>query len=121
MPTEITFDADTMLKQLAEVQQNFANLPQDTSTTFVEWQREDMHRKYPKVDGDGLSVSTEIFPRSQLVRPKSPTARKSIRRRAAVAVGRPHAGSHRPILRPELFDMLTVRMCDMIKRAMTWL
>ena len=121
MPFEIKVDADACLKQFDQVIKNVADLQTETTTTFIAWQTEDMHRKFPKVDGEGLSVSTEIFPRSQLKRPKSLTPRKSIRRRAVIAAGRAApGGTKRPVLRPELFDKLKDRMVEMVKEAFTW-
>jgi hypothetical protein len=121
VPFEIKVEADATLKQFDELMKNIADLQTDTSTTLFNWQAEDMHRHFPKVDGSGLSVSTTIYPRSQLRRPKSLTPRKSIRRRSIIAAGRAApGGTHRPILRPELFDKLKERMIDMVKEACTW-
>lgn len=120
MPFEIKVDADAMLKQFDELTKNIAGLEQETSVTFIAWQSEDMHRKFPRVDGSGLSVSTEIFPRSQLPRKKNLThPGKSLRRRSTIAASRP-GGQHKPILRPELFEKLKERMTEMIKEACTW-
>jgi hypothetical protein len=119
MPFEITVDADGALKQLDEIARRLADLEQQTSNTFLVWQRDDLHRHFPKVEGSGLSVSTTIYPRSRLRRDK-PEARKSVRRRARIAAGRP-GGHHRPILRPELFQQLRDRMVEMCGEAMTWL
>jgi hypothetical protein len=118
VPFEIKVEADATLKQFDELTKNIAGLEQETTTTFLAWQTEDMHRHFPKVEGSGLSVSTVIYPRSQLKRAKSLTPRKSIRRRSIIAAGRPT--SHRPILRPELYDKLKDRMVEMIKEACTW-
>lgn len=118
MPFEVKLDADAVLKQFDELTKKLGDLERETTTTFVAWQREDMHRKFPKVEGSGLSVSTSIFPRSRLRRTKNLAGGKSTRRRSIIAAGRP--GSHRPILRPELFDKLKDRMTEMVKEAVTW-
>jgi hypothetical protein len=121
VPFEIKVEANETFKQFDEVMKNIADLDTKTSETFIAWQRDDMHRKFPKVDGSGLSVSTEIFPRSQLPRRKNLSGGKSVRRRSAIAAGRPNAsGQHKPILRPELFDKLKERMIAMVKEACTW-
>jgi hypothetical protein len=121
VPFEIKVDADACLKQFDELTKNIADLQTETSTTFFNWQAEDMHRHFPKVEGSGLSVSTTIYPRSQLTRPKNLTPRKSVRRRSIIAAGRAApGGTKRPILRPELFDKLKERMIDMVKEAFTW-
>ena len=120
MPFEIKVDADECLKQFDELMKNIADLEQETTTTFLAWQLADMHRHFPKVDGSGLSVSTTIYPRSQLRRYRQPRAR-SVRRRSIIAAGRASpGGTHRPILRPELFDKLKDRMIEMVKEACIW-
>ena len=121
MPFEIKVDADQCLKQFDELIKSVADLDGETAETFTAWQRDDMHRKFPKVEGSGLSVSTTIYPRSQLPRRKNLTGGKSVRRRSAIAAGRPNAsGQHKPILRPELLDQLKERMIAMVKEAFTW-
>lgn len=120
MPFEVKVDADKTLQQFDELTKNIAALEQETSVTFTAWQSEDMHRKFPKVEGTGLSLSTTIYPRSQLPRKKNLThPGKSLRRRATIAASRPGA-QHRPILRPELFEQLKERMIAMVKEACTW-
>ena len=122
MPFEIKVEATGTLKQFDEVTKNIADLDTKLTETFIAWQRDDMHRKFPKVDGSGLSVSTEIFPRSQLPRRKNLTGGgKSVRRRSVIAAGRPSGGGqHKPILRPELYDQLKERMMTMLKEACAW-
>jgi hypothetical protein len=121
VPFEIKLEADGALKQFDELLKNIADLETETSTELFNWQAEDMHRHFPKVDGSGLSVSTTIYPRSQLPRRKNPTGGNSVRRRSIIAAGRARpGGSHRPILRPELFEKLKERMIDMVKKACTW-
>ena len=121
MTFEIKVDADKTLQQFDALTKNIADLETQMPATFTDWQREDMHRKFPKVDGSGESISTTIYPRSQLRRTKNLTGGQSVRRRSAIAAGRPGpGGSHRPILRPELFDQLCKRMLDMLKEACTW-
>lgn len=117
---EIKVDADGTLKQFDELTKNIADLETETTQTFNDWQREDMHRHFPKVDGSGLSVSTTIYPRSQLPRKKNLRGGNAVRRRAIIAAGRASAGTHRPILRPELFEKLKDRMIEMVKKACTW-
>jgi hypothetical protein len=120
VPFDIKVEADATLKQFDALTKNIADLQTETTTTFLAWQSEDMHRKFPKVEGSGLSVATTIYPRSQLRRTKNLTGGKSVRRRSVIAAGRPAPGSKRPILRPELFDQLKERMIDMVKEAFTW-
>lgn len=123
MPFEVKIDADACLKQFDQVIKNVADLATETTTTFTAWQGEDMHRKFPKVDGGGLSVSTTIYPRSQLKRTGNDKSRhrvRSIRQRSIVAASRPSPGNPKPILRPELYEKLKDRMVEMVKEAFTW-
>jgi hypothetical protein len=115
---ELKIEADATLKQIDELMHRLSGLEQETPAEFEAWQREDMHRHFPKVEGSGLSVSTMIYPRSRLPHKKSPGGGNTTRRRSIVAARRP--GSHRPILRPELFEQLRQRMIEMCRKAMTW-
>ena len=117
---EIKIDADKALQQFDELTKNLAALPDEMSTTFTAWQSEDMHRHFPKVDGSGESISTMIYPRSQLRRTKNLTGGNATRRRSIIAARRAGAGQHKPILRPELFEQLCRRMADMLKEAAKW-
>lgn len=119
MPFEAKVEADATLKQFDELLKSLADLELKMPNTFVDWQRDDMNRKFPKVEGSGLTYSTTIYPRSRLRRRiTNKTGGKSTRRRSTIAAGRP--GAHRPILRPELFDQLKERMTEMVKEAVTW-
>jgi len=119
VPFEVKVESEATLKQLDELIKNVAELSQtELTTTFTAWQADDMHRKFPKVDGSGASVSTTIYPRSRLTRTKNLAGGKSTLHRSIVAASRP--GAHRPILRPELFDQLKQRMMAMLKEAAKW-
>ena len=121
MPFEIKVDADAVLKQLDALIKNVGDLEQETTTTFTAWQADDMHRKYPKVEGSGLSVSTTIYPRSQLTRRKTlPRRQRQMRRRSKSQQPRRGLSQHKPILRPELFEKLKERMVEMCKEAIEW-
>jgi hypothetical protein len=119
MPFEIEWDgANEVLQKFADLETRIVNLDTELPNTFMNWQRDDMHRHFPKVEGGGLTCSTEIFPRSRLPHQRGKGSGKATRRRARVAAGRP--GAHRPILRPELFDMLRQRMIAMCEAALKW-
>jgi hypothetical protein len=124
MSFEIKVDADVVMQQFDTLQQNIEGLSQELPQTFTDWQREDMHRHFPKTDSSGSAlsetmVSTSIYPRSRLRRVKNLAGGQSTRRRSIVAVRRA-GGQHRPILRPELFEKLEERMTEMCKKAITW-
>ena len=118
MPFEFKLDSEACLRQFDELTKKLAALETETGVTLFNWEAEDMHRHFPKVEGSGYSVSTTIYPRSRLPRRKNLTGGKSTRRRSVIAAGR--ATSHRPILRPELFEKLKDRMMEMMKEAATW-
>lgn len=120
MPFLITLDANDVLKQLQSLQDNITGLDSKLGDTFMDWQRDDMNRKFPRMDGGLRSVSTFIYPRSRLQRRKGSgkSNGKQVRKRSRVVAGRP--GSTRPILRPILFDKLKARMNDMLKEAAQW-
>jgi hypothetical protein len=85
---------------------------------FMRWQQDDMKRSFPKIEGAGFtSYFTMIYPRSR--RPKRQrkrmTFKSGARRRPRFIRGL----SNRPILRPELFDMLCKRMQLLLQQS-TW-
>ena len=88
--------------------------PMEMNREFIAWQEDDMHRKSPSVDieaPDGLF--TMIYPRG---RPgyvhKRERSKKSKLKSNVVAPQQ--IGSSRPILRPELLDMLSNRMSQLL-------
>lgn len=98
---------------------------------FVEWQEEDMKRKFPNlVIEDDMTAMTMIWPRS---RQSQPFPKPGVRR----PLGRPKASQPRiaaptivrrgrlvhrarPILRPELFKQLQDRMRDVLNGVPPW-
>ena len=120
MPFEVIVEADKLLQQFDDMQKRVAGLEQQLPDVFLAWQREDMNRKFPKVDEQGvLSVTTFIYPRSRLTRRSGGKGGgKETRKRARVAAGRP--GAKRPILRPVLVEQLFERMVTMCREAIEW-
>lgn len=119
MPFEVKVESEKLLQQFDDMQKRVTGLEQELPQVFLEWQREDMNRKFPKInEQSGLSVTTYIYPRSRLKRIKKSSSGKETRKRARVAAGR--AGAKRPILRPELVEQLFERMTEMCKEAIEW-
>jgi hypothetical protein len=112
----ITVDLESsgFLKKLEDMQRDLRHFPQQMADEFATWQRDDMHRKHPSVH----RVSRRRF--RTIIRPHS--QKEMLRRhRALVRAHRRHkAGpprwSTRPILRPELLQLLQERMHDLIGR-----
>lgn len=97
------------------------------SDQLVAWQSEDMHRKYPNVEQlSYVSTETTIWPRSRTYEQTHPRAKivQHQRRRALASMprhkGTAQQGSHRPILRPELFDQLRERMSQLLAVNLSW-
>lgn len=118
MPFEVIVESEKLLQQFEDMQKRVAELNQKLPEVFLDWQREDMNRKFPKVDEQtGLSVTTLVYPRSRRKRASKPsgggksTARKQPRR---------VAGGKRPILRPILVEQLFDRMKEMCREAIEW-
>jgi hypothetical protein len=89
---------------------------EDTATVampveFVAWQEQDMKRDNANIEIQGWSVLTSIWPTSR----KKMVARK----RRKFEPKRVLRGL-RPILRPEMFEMLRVRMNAMMSKYVTW-
>lgn len=116
MAFEVKVESEKLLTQFEDVQKRVTELNQQLPRVFLDWQREDMNRKYPKVDEhSGLSVTTLVYPRSRKPRVKKSSSGKSNARKAPRRV----AGK-RPILRPVLVEQLFDRMKDMCVEAIEW-
>jgi hypothetical protein len=118
MPFEVKIESEKLLQQFEDMQKRVTGLEQKLPDVFLDWQREDMNRKFPKVDEQaGLSVTTLVYPRSRRKRVSKPGSGGSPKRKQA----RPRiAGGKRPILRPELVEQLFKRMTEMCKEAIEW-
>ena len=116
MPFEVKIDSDKLLQQFEDAQKRVLDLENKLPDVFLDWQREDMNRKFPKIDErSGLSATTLIYPRSRRKRTSRPRTGKGERKQA-----RRVTGTTRPILRPELVEQLFARMVTMCKEAIEW-
>jgi hypothetical protein len=117
VPFEVKVESEKLLQQFEDMQKRVTELDQKLPEVFLDWQREDMNRKYPKVDEhSGLSVTTLVYPRSRRPRTSKPSKGKSTTRKQARRV----TGTTRPILRPELVEQLFDRMKEMCREALEW-
>jgi len=116
MAFEVKVDSEKLLSQFEDMQKRVSELDQKLPQVFLDWQRDDMHRQFPKVDEHtGLSVTTLVYPRSRRSRPYQP-GKKGVKRNAP----RRRIGTKRPILRPELVEQLFDRMKQMCREAIEW-
>jgi len=117
VPFEVKVESEKLLQQFDDMQKRVADLHQKLPDVFLEWQGEDMNRKYPKIDEQQpLSVTTFVYPRSRRVRTKQSRSKPPRRVSRSGSSG----GGKRPILRPELVEMLFKRMTEMCKEAIEW-
>jgi hypothetical protein len=117
MAFEVKVESEKLLQQFEDMQKRVTDLDQQLPNVFLDWQREDMNRKYPKVDEQsGLSVTTLVYPRSRRKRVSNPNTGKPKERKAPRRV----IGTKRPILRPELVEQLFDRMKEMCMEAIEW-
>jgi hypothetical protein len=91
---EIKIDGiDALLKKLETFGKQIEELHQSVPQELLEWQRDDMCRKFPNIEvensGNETAASTEIWPHSRLKRRKS--------KRGGGPSGR--SSTHRPISR----------------------
>jgi hypothetical protein len=134
MPMRMEMDASEVTDAIDKLLENVHALPDDFATELTDWQAEDMRRKYPETDRpDENTAETDVYPRSRTwhkpptgqppgrpptqhyrssflrvprgARPKSPTGQRSGFR------------SGRPILRSELFESLSMRISELLRRA----
>ena len=117
MAFEVKVDSLKLLNQFGDMQQRINDLDQKLPSVFLDWQREDMNRQFPKIDEHKrLSVTTLVYPRSRRKRTERPRTSGSGNRKAA----RPVRGVKRPILRPVLVQQLFTRMTTMCREALEW-
>jgi len=129
----VTFDAVDAMVTLSNMQENIREFAHtDIHDELVDWQVEDMHRKYPNIDSDQEYVSwfTLIWPRSRTYdqthqRGHIVAMRRQASRRAAAA--RPlstptlsRSVGKRPILREALLNRLIERMGDLLGERLSW-
>jgi hypothetical protein len=139
---EIKIDGvDQLLKKLDGFGKQIGELQQSMPQELVDWQRDDMRRKYPnlKVDSSGneTAASTEIWPHSRLEtqeerarrqhagpKQRGPVSSTPKQHRIVHPGPKQHRGpvprSTRPILRQELERKLRDRMIRLTSEAMKW-
>jgi hypothetical protein len=114
--------ADKCADLMADMMDTIEAFPVPMAEEFVTWQRNDMRRRYPKIDlVDPMTVATSIYPRSRLsARFKRGVKPTRSRRIVIKSTGRQRGGSQRPILRPALFERLCVRMAELLGNRIKW-
>ena len=116
MPFEVKIDSEKLLQQFESMQKRVTELDQKLPEVFLDWQREDMNRKFPKVDDhSGLSVTTLVYPRSRRSRTYKPAGKGTKRKQQRRVIG-----TARPILRPVLVEQLFDRMKEMCRETLEW-
>src|SRR5580765_2002196 len=117
MAFQVKVESEKLLQQFEDMQKRVTELDQKLPDVFLDWQREDMNRKFPKVDEKaGLSVTTYVYPRSRKKRVRTSSGAK---KKPARRIGRV-SGTPRPILRPVLVEQLFERMKKMCEEAIEW-
>jgi hypothetical protein len=117
----ISFEGlEPLVNKIYEMHKSLEGLRENVPHELRAWQKEDLHRKRPSAktrrSGRSLKTSTIIRPRSL----KSQTyraAHRAVRRAMRERVRR--LRSSRPILRPELFELLRRRMAELLFNI-TW-
>lgn len=126
---KIDFDQSALLKKIDDWSDRFSNTATDMENELMSWQLDDMNRNMPNVERESQqTVATKIFARGRRAirrfglrprgRPRGSRARAVVIRPEREA--RPITMTSRPILRPELMDILTDRMRILIQSAMKW-
>jgi hypothetical protein len=121
---------DELLKKIETFDKQIEELHKEVPQEMVEWQTDDMRRKYPNIQVDetteSVEATTTIWPRSRLEQEpgyqrsyRVPPPSKGPRQVHPKGMGRPPA-STRPTLRSELIKKLFDRMEAAVTKAMTW-
>ena len=116
-------------KKLEATAKQVEELHKKVPQQLVEWQTEDMRRRYPNIQVDetpeSVEATTNVWPRSLLEqepgfkRPARPVVKKGPTMARLKGAGRPPP-STRPILRTALFTKLVDRMTKLLSEAMKW-
>ncbi len=115
---------EPLVKKFDRYTKQFEDGKDEMPREFVEWERTDMHRRYPTMQtgqsGEGVETvaATTIYPRS----------RTFVRKRVSMLGKRPGQRiaphfvhqSHRPILRAELYQKLVHRMHELLGKMTRW-
>jgi len=111
----VTMDTARVLATVDNMIGQLATAPRKMQDEMIAWQKDDMRRARPNVAmPDEHTVATVIWPRSRV----SEKRKRQVRRRPALPSAK-RGRSTRPILRPELFDRLVVRM-RLLLAAIKW-
>jgi hypothetical protein len=121
----ITLDVSGLVARLDHMSEKLNEFVSLMAVELTEWQAVDMRRHYPNTDVEESAVSTEIWPTSRVVEKDQKKINKIIRARKnaggkAFGVTLKAKGTTRPILRPELYDKLVVRMDELMAKELTW-
>jgi len=118
-----------LLKKFETFDKQILDLHKQMPPQLVEWQTEDMRRRYPNIQVDetpeSVEATTNVWPRSRLEqepgfkRPARPVVKKGPTMARLKGAGRPPP-STRPILRTGLFTKLVDRMTKLLSEAMKW-
>jgi hypothetical protein len=122
----VSLDVSGLVARLEAMSKKLEEFPKRMAEELTEWQTVDMRRRYPNTETEESAVSTEIWPTSRVVERDQKKIDKIVRARKnaggkALAVRTGVKGGHvRPILRPELYDKLVVRMDELMAKELTW-
>ena len=115
-------------KKIEATAKQVEGLHKQVPQQLVEWQTEDMRRRYPNIQVDetpeSVEATTDVWPRSRLEqesgfkRPARPVVKKGPTMARLKGAGRPPP-STRPILRTEMFTKLVDRMNALLE-AIKW-
>jgi hypothetical protein len=119
-----SLDVSGLVARLEAMTKKLEEFPSHMADELTEWQKVDMHRRYPNTETEENAVSTEIWPTSRVVERDQKKINKIIRARknaGGKSVSRKPVGGHqRPILRPELYDKLVKRMDELMEKELSW-
>jgi hypothetical protein len=124
MPLQVDVEgADALIDKLDQFAKQISDAEREMPEQLMEWQRDDMRRKFPTVQtnqgGNETVAQTSIWPRSRT--PERRQLRAGPKQaRPRVYAPRTMVRSTRPILRIELYRKLVERMTALIVKAMKW-
>lgn len=119
MEFKIEFDADAVMRKLEGALNRARDLETTMPSEFSTWQEADMGRRQAKTDTpDAMTAATTIRPRGRAsLLPRRRRYLLGRRPPQPILVRTTRRGTRRPILRPELLEMLHDRMRTLLRET----
>jgi hypothetical protein len=119
----VDLDVTPLIQTVSEMLGDLKAFPNAIGDELTQWQKDDMHRKFPNTAVVEDAATTSIWSTSRTRATqgdKKKVARIIGRQKKGAQVVRRVKGPTRPILRLELYNLLVTRMDVLLKTGLNW-